>query len=84
MSALVSSLTGGLSAPPPPPLQQPLLPLPAPPILPQQPLAELQLTEVMAMDVGTEETVQGDELMTDGSGAQQSGSKGPMEDAEVT
>ncbi len=91
VSALMSALTGGMLALQQqlpqqqlPPLQQQLLPPPMLPILPQQLIAESQLTEVMAMDVGMVETGQSDELMTDGSGAQQLGSKGPTEDAEAT
>ncbi len=70
---------------PPPPLPPPpLLPLPLPlppPIEQQQPPAMSQSTKEMAMDVGMD---QGAEQMTDGAGAQQSGSQGLMEDANVT
>ncbi len=91
VSTLMSTLTGGMLAPqqqPPPLQQQPLLPQqqppplpPMPPILPQQLPTASQSTEEMAMDVGTS---QGDEQMTDGARAQQSGSQGPMEDANAT
>ncbi len=72
VSALMSALSGGTLAPPPlPPLLN----------LQQQSPAALQSTEEMAMDVGMN---QGDEQMTDGAGAQQSGSQGPTEDANAT
>ncbi len=99
MSQLMSALTGGMLAPmlppqqpmlPPlfsqqlPPLQQPTPPPPTLPILPEQPIAEPPSTKVMDTDVGAVEAGQSDEQMTDGSGVQQLGSKGPTEDAKET
>ncbi len=69
-----------MPAPPPLPLTPPPLPL-APPGLQQQLPAMSQSTEETAMDVGVS---QGDEQMTGGARAQQSGSQGLMEDANAT
>ncbi len=95
----MTTLTGGMQAltpplqqpmPPPlfsqqpPPSQQPMLPPLTPAILPQQPITEPPSTEVMDMDAGAVEAGQSNKQMTDGSGAQQSGSKGLTEDAEMT
>ncbi len=60
------------------------MPLLTPAVLPQQPIAEPPLTEVMDMDAGAVEVGQSDEQMTDGSGAQESGSKGLTEATKET
>ncbi len=52
-----------------------------PPVALQQPPTVSQLTEEMAMETGMD---QGDGKMTDRTKAQQSGSQGPTEDANVT
>ncbi len=62
-----------------PPISQQL---PAP--LPLQLTAELPLAERMDTDVQGAGVSQSDETMDDGSGAQESGSKELMEDAEPT
>ncbi len=85
VSQLVTAFTGS-QAQMLPPLQQ-MLPLfsPQPPaILPPQLTAELPLAEGMDTGVQGVGASQSDETMGDRCGAQESGSKEPMEDAELT
>ncbi len=85
VAQLVIAFTG-LQAQTPSLLQQMLPPfspqLPA--ILPLQPTAELPLAEGMHTDMQGAGMSQSDEMMIDGSRAQESGSKGPMEGIKET
>ncbi len=83
LSAEVAQLVNALAGPQPPQVPPPTIQQQQE-VAPPKPTDELAVAERMDMDVQEKGADQGDDLMDDGTGVHESGSKEPMEDAEQT